>query len=201
MRLRNAFLWSMIVSFAAAAAMGVIAIIFESWWSADEEILFTALLAGAFSLTGMACSIVLDKKRCVALAWLGVVSSVFAMGIWVTCIWIPIWRLSNDVQELVYKSGATFTVLSIWCPHLGLLALLRLDRNRFRWVRRVTWGMTTALAATILLAFWTESYGEFIGKTMAVLAILGSCGTIVTPILAIVERLGRSGADGTTLAL
>jgi ribosomal protein L37E len=144
----------------------------------------------------MAGSIVLDKKRCVVIAWLGIVASILAMGIWVTCIWIQIWRYSNTVEELAYKSGATFTVLSIWCPHLGLLSLLRLDRTRFQWVRRVTCGVATAFAGIFLVAFWTEELGEFIGKTRAVLAILGSCGTIVTPILALVERLGRTGEDG-----
>lgn len=195
MRLRTAFLWTMIGSLTLAAALGVLAIIFDSFGSTSEKILVTSLLMGAFSMTALGCAIVLDRHRRKVISWLGISMSIAALLHWSFMIWFEPWSWSGGyrLQELLMKIGATFTIIAIWSPHLGLLSLLRLDRGSFRVVRTVIHVITGLLAMVLIFVFWIEElHEEWIGKLIAVLSLLGGSGTMVTPILAIVERSGRT---------
>lgn len=193
MKMRSAFLWTMIGSLTLAAALGVLAILFDTFGSTSEKILVTSLLMGAYSMTALGSAIVLDRHRRKIISWLGISMSIAALLHWSFMIWFEPWTWNGGyrLQELLMKIGATFTIIAIWCPHLGLLSLLRLDRGAFRGVRTVTHVITGLLAAVVMIVFWTEEFGEWTGKMIAVLAMLGSCGTLVTPILGIVERAGR----------
>ena len=194
MRLRTAFLWTMIGSLTLAAALGVLAIIFDTFGSTSEKILVTSLLMGAYSMTALGCAIVLDRHRRKIISWLGIGMSVAALLHWSFMIWFEPWRWNGWYwqDEFLLKIGATLTIIAIWCPHLGLLSLLRLDRGAFRGVRTVTHVVTGLLAAVVLIVLWTEEFEDWTGKMIAVLAMLGGCGTLVTPILGIVERSGRT---------
>jgi len=189
MRIRKAFLWSMIVSLAASAVMGIVAIIFDSFGNVSERVLATALLVSAFSMTSLAAAIVLDRRRMVAVSWTGIACSMLALGVWIIIVWFE--RSLNEWEEFTFKTGGTFTIAAVWCPHVGLLRLLRLDRPVHGWVRRATWISASLLALTIAAVIWTEEFEEWTGKTIAVLAILAGSGTAMTPVLAIIERVRR----------
>jgi len=189
MRIRKAFLWSMIVSLAASAVLGILAIIFDTFGATSERILATALLVSAFSITSLAAAIVLDRHRMRAVSWAGIACSMVALAVWVIVVWFE--RSLNEWEDFIFKSGGTFTIAAIWCPHTGLLRLLRLDRPVHRWVRLATWVSASLLAFTIAAIMWTEEFEEWTGKTMAVLAILSGSGTAMTPVLAIIERVRR----------
>lgn len=193
MRLRTAFLWTMIGSLTLAAALGVLAIIFDTFGSTSEKILVTSLLMGAFSMTALGSAIVLDRHRRKVISWLGIGMSIAALLQWSFMIWFEPWRWGGwiGLDELLWKVGATLTIIAIWCTHFGLLSLLRLDRGAFRGVRTVTHVITGMLAVVVMFVFWTEEFEDWTGKMIAVLAMLGGCGTLVTPILGIVERSGR----------
>ena len=199
MRMRKTFLWSMIASLAIAAALGVIAIIFDSYRSTSEKILVTSLLVSAFSLTALAAAIVLDRHRHRAISWFGISASLLALFVWNFMIWLEPWRWTDkyDIDELLAKIGTTFTIVAIWSPHVGLLAMLRLDRAAYHGVRRATWGMISMLALMILYVAWMEEFEDWSGRTIGVLAILAACGTVVTPVLAIVERVTRRDSADT----
>ena len=194
MKMRSAFLWTMIGSLTLAAALGVLAILFDTFGSTSVKILVTSLLMGAFSMTALGSAIVLDRHRRKVISWLGIGMSIAALLHWSFMIWFEPWRWSgwSGLDDLLWKVGATLTIIAIWCPHFGLLSLLRLDRGTFRWVRTVIHVITGLLAAVVMIVFWTEEFGEWIGKMIAVLAMLGGCGTLVTPILGIVERSSRT---------
>ena len=194
MRLRTAFLWTMIGSLTLAAALGVLAIIFDTFGSTSEKILVTSLLMGAFSMTALGCAIVLDRHRRKIISWLGISMSIAALLHWSFMIWFEPWSWNGGyrLQELLMKIGATFTIIAIWCPHFGLLSLLRLDRGAFQMVRIVTHYITGFLAMVLMIIFWTEEFEDWTGKLIAVLSLLGACGTLVTPILGIVERSSRT---------
>ncbi len=141
MPLRTAFLWMMIASLSLAAATGVVAIIWPDFGSTQERILSTSLLVGAFSITALACAIVLGKHRLVPVMWGGIAASGLALGTWLFLLWLePI-----DEDPLI-KTGATFTIAALWAAHLGLLSLPRLDHPKARIVRWVTLGLAAALA-------------------------------------------------------
>ncbi len=197
MRLRKAFLWSMIVSLSLSAALGVIAIVFENFWRADEEALGTALLVGAFSMICLVCAFVLEKRRARWIMWTGVGCSLGALSIWLLIIWTNPWQWGGgDWEELLVKVGTPLTTICLWSAHLGLLILLRLTGSIQRIVRKSTLVLVAALGVTIIGVVCFEEFEEWTAKLIAVLSILGACGTVVTPVLALIEFLaGRGEAE------
>ncbi len=197
MRLRKAFLWSMIVSLSLSAAMGVIAIVFDNFWRADEEALMTSLLVGAFSMICLVCAFVLEKRRARWLMWTGIGCSLGALSVWLLVIWTDPWRWGGgDWVELLFKVGTPLTTTCLWSAHLGLLILLRLKALTPRIVRGTTLVLVAALGATIVGVVWFEEFEDWSGKLVAVLSILGACGTVVTPVLALIDFLaGRGEAE------
>ncbi|NNF44773.1 MAG: hypothetical protein HKO59_02580 [Phycisphaerales bacterium] len=189
--MRTTFLWSMIASFALAAALGIIAIIFDGLGRTGERVIITALIVGAFSLTCLAAAFVLERHRAIAITWVGIVGSVLAAATWLLMVWID---PSRRWEEWLVKIAGTLTAASIWAPHLGLLLLLKIDRHSWRLVRTVTLWLATLLTAFIVLIVWGEWFEDWSGKTVGVLSILTACGTVVSPILAFIERLAQREA-------
>ncbi len=192
MPLRTAFLWMMIASLSLAAATGVVAIIWPRFGSTQEQILITSLLMGAFSITALACAIVLGKHRLVPVMWGGIAASGLARGTWLLLLW-----LDPIDEDPLFKSGATFTIAALWVAHLGLLSLPRLDHPRARIIRWVTISLATALAVFFDIVVLGEVWEDWAGRLVGVLAILTACGTVVTPTLALIEYLGRRGSSET----
>ncbi len=56
-------------------------------------------------------------------------------------------------------------------------------------VRAATLGITGLLGLSIVLAIWFELDEDWMWKLIAVFSVLASCGTVVTPILALIEKL------------
>lgn len=195
MRLRRVFLWTMIVSLSLAAALGIVAILFPGFGRTQERILATALLVGGFSLPALASSIVLAKRRLVMVMWAGILSTLAAMALWLSLVWMEPWLYANnDWAEFIIRAGTPFTVMSILASHVGLLALLRLDRSPFRAVRTLTVACAVLLGLFVVGVVWFEDIDEWSGKTIGVLSILTACGTIVTPVLGLIEHLQRRGS-------
>ncbi|MFK7962214.1 MAG: hypothetical protein AB8G96_17010 [Phycisphaerales bacterium] len=201
MRLRTAFLWTLIVSLAQAALLGIVVVILPDFIRSDDEILVTALLLGLHSLPSLACSIVVSRHRIRWAMWIGIVCSPVAWALWLPLIWgnPGRWRGGFDWDEILLKTGFSLTFLSVWAAHLGMLSLLRLDRPWFRRARVATLGVAAVLLAISIPAIWWEFDDELLIRFVAVLGILGGCGTIVTPILALLDsfrrRTGRESID------
>ncbi|MHC4108310.1 MAG: hypothetical protein ACYSTY_09530, partial [Planctomycetota bacterium] len=199
MHLRTAFLWMMIASLSLAAATGVVALIWPDFGSTQENILASSLLVGAFSIAALACATVLGKRRLVSVMWAGIGASGLALGVWLIVLWFDPWRWQSafDYDELLWKSGGTFTVASLWAAHLGLLWLPRLHHPNAGIVRWVTVGLAAALAICIEIVMLAEVFEEWTGRLIGVLAILTACGTVITPTLALIEHIGRRGRSET----
>ncbi len=194
MTTRTAFLWIMIVSFALTALVGIVVILLPDLIARDEEVLLTALLLGLYSLPPLACSIVIGRGRRVPFMWLGVVAAPLAWIVWMPMIWGSPYSwdtLGLDWDQLIFKIGFPATFIALWVMHFGLLDVLRLDHSAFRIVRIATWwcaGMLTWIGATMV---WFEWFEEWLARLIGILAILVSCGTIITPILAILDLIKR----------
>jgi len=197
MSLRTAFLWSMIGSLTFAAALGIFAILFDGIGSRTEEILLTALLMGAFSTIALLCAVVHGKRRFRELMWMGIGSSAVAMFLWFVVIWVP-WSYPEGyrISEVMSKTAGSFTIASLAAAHFGLLSLLRLERQAFRAMRAMTVGVTALLGFFMIAIIWTEEFEDWSAKVAGVLAILAACGTVATPVLALIEFLaGRSAPE------
>lgn len=197
MNLKTTFLWAMILSLALATALGVVAILFDSLGDTGERILVSSLLVGSFSLVCLACSFVLNRYRLATVMKVGIGASLVALAIWLGAIWLDRYPWPDIVEELVWKSGSTFTTIALWAAHLGLIMLHPIERQSWRVVRSVTLWLTGLLCIVIIAIFWTEEFEEWSAKLIGVLSILAACGTVVTPILALIEKLQNRGAPAT----
>jgi hypothetical protein len=198
MRLHTAFLWTMIVSLSLAAAMGIVTILADGLGDLGERALATSLLVGAFSLTSLACAFVLGRRRARPTMWTGIGASFLALVGWLVFIWFDAWRWSGDWDERLIKSSATVTVLAAWAALVGLLVLLVIHRASWRAVRTATLVLATLLGITIATLMWTEEFEDWTFKIFATLAILTACGTAVTPVLALIEKI-QGRAEPVTL--
>ena len=88
MRLRKAFLWSMIVSLCLAALLGIVALLLPNVVRKEEQILFSTVLFGLYSLLALCCSIVVEERRLVTLMWLGIAGAASGLVLWLAVIWI-----------------------------------------------------------------------------------------------------------------
>ncbi len=187
MHIRIVFLWSMIISLSLAALMGIFALVFggDSWFA--QRILITALLVGGFSIVALMAAVVIERKRLVPLMWCGIGCAGAALLGWLILLWgdgVMDW----EIEELILKSSMTAALAAIGLTHAGLMFLPKLYA---RWRQAVRTGAIVATGITLGLIIpfmWFEDMIPYdaewtIWRTIGVFAILGSAGTIVTPVL------------------
>lgn len=194
MRLKTTILWTMISSLSAAALLGIIAIILPDLVGSDEEVLITTLLLGLYSLPALACSVVIGRGRLRIVMWVGVAAAPLAWMVWLPQIWANPWSWGRGWDELLVKTGFSLTFLALWAAHLGLLSMLRLNRASFHWTRLGTLALAALMVVIGTPALWAEYDEDLFNRLLAVLAILVGCGTLVTPILALLEVMQRKAS-------
>ena len=194
--MRRAFLWLMIASLALAALLGIIAILVEGLGDIGERVLWTSLLVGAFSMICLGNAFVLERARARPTMLAGIITSLAALGVWLIFVWFDAWQWRGPWGEYLAKTGASLTTVCIWTAHLGMLILPKLEMPAWRWVRRTSLVLAAILGLSIITFFWTEYDEEWVFKWTAVLSILTACGTVVTPILALIGRLRHREAEG-----
>ena len=199
MRLRKAFLWSMIVSLSLAALLGIVALMLPDWVRKDEEILFSTLLFGLYSLLALCCAIVQETRRLVGWMWIGIGAAAVALPIWIFIVWFES-NLDGDVVEQLAKTAGSLTTISVVIAQCGLLLLPRLDGPLAGFVRKATIIVSIALACTLIFMYWwfewIDNYidDDILVRGMGVLGILTACGTVVTPIIWKVQAVHRGGS-------
>jgi hypothetical protein len=193
MLLRTAFLWLMIASLIAAALLGIVGILFDlAGWT--WKLVGTSLLVGGFSMTSLACAVVLGRRRAIPMMWFGIGASLAALAIWLFEMWAEPQRFwGYEAEETIFRIGGTATLFAVWMAHAGLLTLLTIRRREFRAARLATHVLGSVLAALILRFLWNEPSGNAWEKSLSITSILVGCGTVVTPVLALIEFLQRRG--------
>lgn len=195
MNLQRLFLWTMIGSLSLAALLGIWAVLMPRFGALQEKVLLTSVLVGVYALPALGCAFVMHRNRLRPIMWIGIVSAGLSLAIWLLMIWEAV-NYWSATWELLLKSGLSFTVATIWAAHLGLLMLLRLAHPGSRIVRLLTLFVVAMLAALVLGVIWTEYDHDHLLRILGVEAILASCGTLITPILRVIEVLkARAGAE------
>ena len=199
MRLRKAFLWSMIVSLCLAALLGIVALLLPDFVRKEEQILVSTVLFALYSLLALCCSIVMEKRRLVTLMWVGIAGAAAGLGLWLVVIWFdPL--MDGQTEENLVRAAGTFTTPAVLFAQCGLLLLPRLDGLWAAVMRRGTIVVSAMLAATIVFMIWwwdwIDNYvdDELIARGMGVMGILTACGTVITPIVWKVQAVHRVGS-------
>ncbi|MFB3107380.1 MAG: SIS domain-containing protein, partial [Pseudomonadales bacterium] len=182
MRLRKAFLWTMIVSLCLAALLGIVALLLPNFVRNEEQVLFSTVLFGLYSLLALCCAIVMDKGRLVRLMWVGIAGAAAGLGLWLVVIWFdPL--MDGRTEENVVRAAGTFTTPAVLFAQCGLLLLPRLVGTWAALMRRGTIIVSAMLAAAIVLVIWWGGWIEYyidddlMVRCLGVMGILTACGT------------------------
>ncbi len=188
MTLKRFFLWSLIISFALAAVLGVAAVILPSW-GRREEILITTVIFGGFSLVCLACAQSIEKRVLRALMWAGIASSAGAFLIWMLILW-GVFSIWGYVDETLIKSGATLTFFGVFAAHVAVLMTINAESGRVRATRTAAVACSALFTLILTGGMWAEEF-DGLWQVLAVLGIVGGCCTLIAPIMAKVESIKR----------
>ncbi len=188
----------MIGSLALAAALGIVAILLDNLGWVWEEILVTSLFMAGCSTVALVCEFVRGRHRVPAVCLVGMWAAGMAFIVWSVIVWFQ-YSIPHLPEMYIWKTAGTLTVTAIWAAHLGLLVLLPLDDLNWRKVRVVSLALVGGFGGGLIILFWTEYDEEWFIKTILIDGILAGSGTVVTPVLALIEWIKRRSMPGALL--
>lgn len=179
LNLKKFFLYLLIASVALSALIGVGVILFGNFGEFETRVLLTALTVTVTSILGLACGAYLETGRGKALPVCGIVFAAASAVMWFILIW-------HDPSQNEYfgRTLMSVTLFAAAFSHVSLLSLARLDQ-RFRWANYAAQLAIWALTAILFYLIWVEKNftGDWIPRTLGVLAIVIASLTVLTPIL------------------
>ena len=178
MKLKKIFLYTLIISVAISAVLGIGVILFGSFGELESRVLATTFTITCTSILGLACGAYYESKRARILPLAGIILSIASAVIFIYMIW------SEGGQiEAVWKSAATTSLLAASISHISLISLATLDK-RFMWSRYTIYVCLSILVTIILYIIWfePESSSDFVSRIIGVLSIVIAALTVVTPV-------------------
>lgn len=185
---RKGAIYGIIVSFSAAALVGIIALLSGDFGETQGRIILTTLLMGGTSITAL-CHLAIADRAMRLVGFVGLAASTIALVTGLVLIWRD-WNLEGFDDWL--KAFATAGVLAVSFAHANLLLLLAGRRRQIiRIGLMVTLVMIAAVAIMIILPILSEGTipgyenEEWYWRLFGVVGILDVLGTVVVPVLAI----------------
>ncbi|BAU32915.1 hypothetical protein [Microcella alkaliphila] len=187
---RKGAIYGIIISFSAAAVVGIVALLGGDFGETQGKILLTTVLFGAASITALCHLAIADRSmRIVAAA--GLLASLAALVPGMVLIWRD-WNLP-DLDTWLQAFGVA-GILAVSLAHANLLLLLAGRRRRpIRIGLAATLVAIGIVAILLILPIVTEGDipgddGDLYWRVFGVIAILDVLGTVVVPVLAIFVR-------------
>ena len=177
---KKIFLITMIISLSISALIGVFVFLFGNFGETEFRLLMTTLTIGGYSLTGLCCSVLYEKRKFAPLALFGIVISVIGFIYKILLIWefIDFW------DEDSWKALIIFLVLAFSTAHSCLLLLIKSNKSLVNIALSATLIFISIVALMLIIMVLNEfDLGEFSFRLLGVFAILDVLGTIITPIL------------------
>ena len=151
MLLRRSFLWVMLGSLVASAAIGIVIFVVGDFGETQVRLLLTTLVIGVFSLMALASAsaLAIRDRWFLPLPKAGVAASIMAALVAIAMIW--------KLGEFARRDGwdwrllASLAVVAFGAGHISMLTTLRL-RLRLASIFRLA-AMSSAAAVAVLLIF------------------------------------------------
>jgi hypothetical protein len=190
---KRVFLLAMIISLAISAFIGIFILLVGNFGNVETSILLTTLTLGFFSLTGLCCATLYEKRGMDCISLLGIIFSIG--GFFYTVFWI--WKIiAFDHCEIF---SFIFIIISFSLAHSSLLLLIRSENSvvKYSQVISVVFICIVALMLILFVLQVVEDYpGAFYIRLLGVFAILDALGTAVTPILHKVYSMQNTPGSG-----
>lgn len=185
---KKIFLIILIISLSISALLGIIIFLVGDFGLIQTKILLTTLTIGGFSLTGLCCATLLNRKRFSAFAIIGMIISVLGFLFITSLIWEIIdWDSSNIISRIVI----IVIIIAVSTAHASLLLLIKSDKTIVNVSLSTTLLFLSLVALELIVlvinVFWDVE--NVWVRILGVFAILDVLGTIVTPILLKVTAL------------
>jgi len=196
---RRTLLWVFIGSLGLTGALGAGAVLMPGMPNTDE-LLGTSFLLTVYSLAGLICAAVLAQQRFVVLTWLGIVLLALSLAGWLTLIWLDPY-ITYSTTELIAKPSVTATIFGVMAMHAVLLVQVPMRRSLAKIVRAGAIASAVIVGLWLTFLFWSDFNpgGDFFVRLIGAIAILGSLGTIATPILSRLEKLDQQATGDSAL--
>jgi hypothetical protein len=180
LNLKKLFLYSLIVSVSLSALIGIGVILFGNFGDFEGKVLATTFTIACTSILGLACGAYLETKRGKVLPTLGIGFSIISAIMFFFLIWAD--HIFDN--EFFLKTLGSITMLAVACSHLSLISIAELDA-KFQWSKIALTVCVWVLVSILLYLIWFQpnADSEFIVRFIAVLSIIITSLTIVTPIL------------------
>jgi hypothetical protein len=172
-------LYTLIVSVSLSALIGIGVILFGDFGELEAKVLATTFTIACMSILGLACGAYLETKRGKILPIAGIVFSIISAVMWLITIWTT---FDLDI-DLFSKTLVSATLSAVACSHLSLISIAKLD-EKFQWSKVVLSFCVWILFSILLYIVWfqPDSSNDFILRIIAVLSIIITSLTIVTPV-------------------
>jgi uncharacterized Zn finger protein (UPF0148 family) len=194
MSLTRAVLWIMIGSLVLAAALGIATIILPTSWRIEEQVIVTLLVFGVYTIPAFGLAVSLQKNRYVPLMWSSLIALGLAVALWMLMLW---GSFGWESERIIGTLAASLTTVGVFGAMLAVLSLLKIT-TRIGVAARSGTLLATGLAGLMLIiGLIFEPHNEVYVQSMAVLFVLAACGTLVTPMLALIEMLKARTGHGS----
>ena len=178
---KKTFLLSLVISLSVSALIGVIIFLFGEIGELEFRLLMTTLAIGGYSLTGLCCAALYEKKKIALVSVSGMIVSV--LGFIFT--FLVIWEIVDGHLESIIMDVVTFIILSISLAHASLMLLMTPKTSLVRWSLSFTLIFIAIVTLMLLyiVVFDVHKLGEFYFRLLGAFGILDVLGTLATPLL------------------
>ena len=176
---KKIFLQTLIGSLCVSALIAIFIFLLGSFGEIEVRILLTTLTIGCYSLTGLCCAALGEKRPSSVLAPTGMLVSV--IGFLVNTV--TIWEIA-DIDD-TWQTVVILHILAVALAHAALMLHIQPRANHVRSSLAGTLVMIGIVAGMLIALVLAEGdiNSEFYFRLIGVFAILDVLGTIVTPIL------------------
>lgn len=177
---KKVFLITMIISLSISALIGIFLFLFGKFGEIEAKLLITTLTIGFYSLTGLCCSVLYERRKSIPLALSGIMISIIGFLFTILVIWGVI-NLKNS-----WKPMTIFIILTISFAHSSLLSLIKSEKRLVNTILLTTIIFIFIVALMLINLVLDEirmRNGELYYRLLGVFAILDVLGTIIIPIL------------------
>lgn len=177
--LKKLSLYLLIISVSLSALIGIMVILFGNFGEFEAKVLATTFTIACISILGLACGAYLETKRGKILPGFGIAFSIISAVMWLILIWT---NFDLDV-DIFSKTLVSASLSAVVCSHLSLISIAKLDA-KFQWSKIVLSFCVWVLLSILFYLVWfqPDSSSDFILRVIAVLSIIITSLTVVTPI-------------------
>lgn len=179
LHLKKIFLITLIISMTISALIGIVIFLLGNFGNTEEKLILTTLAIGGYSMAGLGCSFLYEKRSYNPLSLIGMIASAIGLLLTILVIWEAV-----DFDD-TWKAVIILAVLSFGIAHMCLLLLIKPVKSLVSFALSATLIFIGIVSFMLIILILNDFSGldSFYFRLLGAFAILDALGTITTPIL------------------